>query len=284
MNIYPLNLETLIRNRDYEGIKALVISKLPLIVGAVIIVVVGFIIADLFGKLFVKALRAKGTDPSVHNFLRTMLVFILKVLAVLTALSSVGINVNSIIAALGATGIAAGLGLQDSVKQFASGITILINKPFKSGDFIEIENVCGNVTEIKIMYTTMVTLDNKRILVPNSHITSNNLINYTAENKRRIDLVYSISYDTDIAKAKKVLQEVTRNYDLVLKNPAPVIAVIEHGSGSINLACYVWVYSKDYWDVLYYMQENVKLAFDKNSITIPYEQIDVHLSNDSGKN
>ena len=131
------------------------------------------------------------------------------------------------------------------------------------------------------MYTTLLTLDNKHVIVPNSHITSNNLINYTAENKRRLDLVYSISYNTDISKAKQVLSQVVEKYDLILKNPEPIIAVKEHASNSINIACYVWCNSADYWDVFYYMQEQVKIAFDSNGVSIPFEQLDLHISNDS---
>lgn len=277
MNFIKLNLETLIREKDYEGIKALIISKLPLVVAAFFIIAIGFWISNLIGKATVRGLRAKGVDSSVHTFIKTILVLILKIIVIMTALSAIGININSFIAALGATGIAAGLGLQESVSQFASGITILINKPFKSGDYIELENVSGKVLEIRLMYTTLVTLDNKRVIVPNSHITSSNLINYNAESRRRIDLVFSISYDSDIAKAKDVLAKVAESYELILKNPEPTIAVKEHGPSSINVACYVWCKSSDYWDVLYFMQEQVKLAFDKNGIEIPFDQIDVHI-------
>ena len=284
MNLIKLDLAQLIKNNDIEGIKALIISKIPLIIGALIIVLFGFWIADLVGNIAVKAMKAKGVDSSIHSFVRTMIVLVLKIIVILSAISTLGVNINSIIAALGATGIAAGLGLQESVSQFASGISILINKPFKSGDYVELENVSGKVSEIKLMYTTLITLDNKQIIVPNSHITSNNLINYTAQSKRRLDLVYSISYNTDIAKAKQVLTEVVENYELVLKNPEPIIAVKEHASNSINIACYVWCNSADYWDVFYYMQEQVKLAFDSNGVSIPFEQLDLHISNDSTLN
>ena len=284
MNLIKLDLAQLIKNNDIEGIKALIISKIPLIIGALIIVLIGFWIADLVGNIAVKAMRAKGVDSSIHSFVRTMIVLVLKIIVILSAISTLGVNINSIIAALGATGIAAGLGLQESVSQFASGISILINKPFKSGDYVELENVSGKVSEIKLMYTTLITLDNKQIIVPNSHITSNNLINYTAQSKRRLDLVYSISYNTDISKAKQVLSEVVENYELVLKNPEPIIAVKEHASNSINIACYVWCNSADYWDVFYYMQEQVKLAFDSNGVSIPFEQLDLHISNDNTLN
>ncbi|MBQ6264387.1 MAG: mechanosensitive ion channel [Clostridia bacterium] len=284
MILMKLDLAQLIKKNDFEGIKALIISKIPLIIGALIMILIGFRIANLIGNIAVKAMKAKGVDESIHSFIRTIIVLILKIIVILSAISTLGININSIIAALGATGIAAGLGLQESVSQFASGISILINKPFKSGDYVELENVSGKVKEIKLMYTTLITLDNKQIIVPNSHITSNNLINYTSQSKRRLDLVYSISYNTDIAKAKQVLYEVVNNYELVLKNPEPIIAVKEHASNSINIACYVWCNSTDYWDVFYYMQEQVKIAFDSNGVSIPFEQLDLHISNDNSLN
>lgn len=278
MQIIPLSLEALIRERDYDGIWALFLSKLPTFVAAAAIIVVGFWLANLIGKLAVRAMRAKGVDQSVHGFIKTILTLLLKFVAVLSALSTLGININSLIAAVGAAGVTAGLGLQGSVSQFASGITILINKPFKSGDYIELENINGKVLEIKLMYTVLVTLDNKRVIVPNSHITSGNLINYNAENRRRLDLVFSVSYNADLAQAKSVLADVVAENERILKEPAPIIAVKEHASSSINIACLIWCDSGDYWDVYYYMQEQVKLAFDRERVEIPFEQLDIHIS------
>lgn len=278
MQFLPLTLETLIKERDFDGIWALFLSKLPTIVAALAILVIGFWVANLIGKLTIRALRAKGVDQSIHSFIKTILVMLLKFVVILSALSTLGININSLIAAVGAAGVTAGLGLQSSVSQFASGITILINKPFKSGDYIELENVNGKVLEIKLMYTVLITLDNKRVIVPNSHITSSNLINYNAEDRRRLDLVFSVSYSADIAQAKKVLLKVADGNELVLKEPAPIIAVKEHSSSAINIACLIWCNSNDYWDVFYYMQEQVKLAFDREHVEIPFDQLDVHIS------
>lgn len=280
MTQLPLDLEQLLREKDYSGVWTLFLSKLPTVIAGIAILVIGFWLANLLGKLTVRAMRAKGVDQSVHGFIRTIMVLLLKFIVILTAMSKFGININSFIAAVGAAGVTAGLGLQESVSQFASGITILINKPFKSGDFIELENVSGKVLEIRLMYTTLVTLDNKRVIVPNSHITTSNLVNYNAESHRRIDLVYSVSYDTDIALAKDVLTRVVSDFDLVLKDPAPLIAVKEHGASAVMLTCYVWCNSNDYWDVYFQMQERVKIAFDQNGISIPFDQLDVHIRPD----
>ena len=277
MNILPLTLAELIQQRDFGGIWALIISKIPILFACAVIIIAGFFISNLIGKLAVKAMTVRGVDPSIHSFIKTIITLILKFSVILSALSTLGININSFIAALGAAGVTAGIGLQTSIGQFASGIEILINKPFKSGDYIELENISGKVLEIKLMYTVLITLDNKRVIVPNSHITSNNLINYNAESRRRLDLVYSVSYSADIAKAKQVLLQVAMQNDLVLKEPQPIIAVKEHSASSINIACLIWCNSSDYWEVFYYMQEAVKLAFDEAGVPIPFEQLDVHI-------
>lgn len=195
---------------EWDDVVKFVVSKAPLLLGAVIIVVVGFVLSNLVGKLVVKGMRARGIDPSIHTFIKTIVVLLLKFAVILSALSTMNVDVNSFIAAIGAAGITAGLGLQASVSQFASGIQILINHPFKSGDYIDLGTVSGKVHEIKMMYTELITVDNKRVIVPNSHITGSNIINYNSESKRRIDLVFGISYDADIAKAKEVIAQTVR--------------------------------------------------------------------------
>ncbi|MBQ2847346.1 MAG: mechanosensitive ion channel [Clostridia bacterium] len=277
MKHYPLDLAQLIQEKDFDGIVALAISKAPLILAALLIVVVGFIISNLIGKLVVKGMQAKGVDPSIHSFIKTIITLILKFVFILSALSTLNVNINSFVTALGAAGVTAGIGLQSSISQLASGIQILANHPFKSGDYIDVGTVSGKVHEIKMMYTVLITVDNKRVIIPNSYITSSNIINYNAENRRRLDLVFSVSYDADIAKAKQVIQEVISKNDLIFTDPAPIIAVKEHAASSVNLACLIWCSADEYWNVFYYMQEAVKLSFDENSISIPYGQLDVHI-------
>ena len=265
---------------EWDDVVKFVVSKAPLLLGAVIIVVVGFVLSNLVGKLVVKGMRARGIDPSIHTFIKTIVVLLLKFAVILSALSTMNVDVNSFIAAIGAAGITAGLGLQASVSQFASGIQILINHPFKSGDYIDLGTVSGKVHEIKMMYTELITVDNKRVIVPNSHITGSNIINYNSESKRRIDLVFGISYDADIAKAKEVIAQTVRKNELILTDPEPIIAVSAQAASSVNISCLVWCHTDDYWNVFYYMQEAVKLAFDENKIAIPYDQLDVHISKD----
>lgn len=265
---------------EWDDVVKFVVSKAPLLLGAVIIVVVGFVLSNLVGKLVVKGMRARGIDPSIHTFIKTIVVLLLKFAVILSALSTMNVDVNSFIAAIGAAGITAGLGLQASVSQFASGIQILINHPFKSGDYIDLGTVSGKVHEIKMMYTELITVDNKRVIVPNSHITGSNIINYNSESKRRIDLVFGISYGADIAKAKEVIAQTVRKNELILTEPEPIIAVSAQAASSVNISCLVWCHTDDYWNVFYYMQEAVKLAFDENKIAIPYDQLDVHISKD----
>lgn len=278
MKHYPLDLAQLIQDKDFEGIIALIISKAPLILAALLIVIVGFVISNLIGKLVVKGLHAKGVDPSVHSFIKTIVSLILKFIFILSALSTLNVDVSSFVTALGAAGVTAGIGLQASISQLASGIQILANHPFKSGDYIDVGTVSGKVREIKMMYTVLITVDNKKVIIPNSYITSNNIINYNAEDRRRLDLVFSVSYDADIAKAKQVILDVVKKNNLIFTDPEPIIAVKEHAASSVNIACLIWCSADEYWNVFYYMQEAVKLSFDENSISIPYGQLDVHIT------
>lgn len=276
-NIIPLDLAQLIKDGDLDGIRALILSKFPLIISALLIVVIGFIISDLLGKLLVKGLELKNVDPSVHPFIRTIAVFILKLIFLLTAFSTLGVNVNSFVAALAAGGVTAGLGLQKSVNQFASGLEILINHPFKSGDYVTIGDVSGVVKEIRLMHTELLTLNNVKVIIPNSHITDNCILNYHAEDHCRVELIFSVSYEADIEKAKEAILRVAAENEMVLADPAAAVNVKEHAASSINLVAHLWCDSKNYWPVFYYMQEKVKLEFDRNNIPIPFNQLDIHI-------
>ncbi len=254
-----------------------IFNLLPKIAVAAVILVIGYFFSKFAGKILKKVMVRRRVDETVHYFLCRMLVISLRIVFVLFALSAVGVNINSFIAALGAAGITAGIGLQSSISQFASGIEILFNKPFRKGDFIEIDGVTGTVEEIHFMNTTLITLDNKRVILPNSHVTSKSIINYTAQNKRRIDLKYSIAYGDDIALAKKVLQEAVEACPYTLADPKTIIAVSAHSESAIVLDTFVWCKSEEYWATFYDMQERVKLAFDKAGLHIPFNQMDVHI-------
>lgn len=253
-----------------------IIDKIPAFIIAAVLILAGLLLSSLISKLLVKAMKAKNVDPSVYNFIKRTVSVVIKAIFILSALSMF-FNLGSLVTALGAAGVAASLGLQDSVAQFASGIQILLNHPFKNGDFVEVNGVQGNVSDIRFMNTVITTVDNKRIIIPNSHITTNHIINYSAENIRRIDLVYSISYGDDMAKAKNVIRNVAECNELVLSDPEPQVFVNSHEASSINLVAKIWCKGTDYWDVYYQMQEQVKYAFDANGISIPFNQLDVNI-------
>ncbi len=274
----PTAVENVVAWLNEIDILGKIYAKLPTIILAVLLVVVGYFLAKFAKKLVVKAMKARNVDPSVYNFIKRIVSAGINFCFILAALSMF-INVSSLIAALGAAGVTAGLGLQATVAQFASGIQILINRPFKTGDYVELNGVGGCVADIRFMYTVIITPDNKRITIPNSHITSNHIINYSAENARRVDLSYSISYSEDIAKAKAVIMETALANELVLKDPMPEVRVGAHEASSIQIVTRVWCDGANYWDVYFAMQENVKIALDKNGVNIPFNQLDVHIVN-----
>lgn len=263
---------------SFENFPEKFAAALPKLIVFILVLVIGFWLAKLVGDLTVKILENKGVDKSMHRFVKRSTVIFLRIIVAVIALEQIGFNVNSFITALGAAGITAGLGLQNSIAQLAGGVQILFNKPFKAGDYIEIGDVQGKVREIRFMYTTLVTNDNKLVVVPNQNITTSTLINYTTRDKIRLDLTYSISYEDDIEKAKKVLKQVVESEPLLLKDPKYTIGVYKHGASGVELACFVWCKSSDYWPTYFSMQEKVKLAFDKNGIHIPYDQLDVHIT------
>lgn len=263
----------------FEELPTKILDASPKIIGAVIVIVIGFFFSKLAGKLLIKIMKKNGVDESVHHFLKSMLVVSLRIIFVLFALGVLGIDVSSFAATLGAAGITAGLGLQSLISQFASGIEIMFNKPFRAGDFIELESVMGTVEEIHFMNTTLLTPDNKRVVIPNSHITSNNLINYTAQKQRRIDFKFSIGYGDDILVAKQAVAKANLECPYTINDPAPRIAVGGHGDNSIRIDALLWCKSEDYWSAYYDMYERVKTEFDKAGIHIPYNQLDVHITN-----
>lgn len=262
-----------------EGALEKLWELLPSLIIAALTLVLGFIIAKAAAKLVVKAMRKRGTDPSVYRFVETLVKVTILVIVVISALSSLGLNVSSFIAALASVGVAIGLGLQNSVSQFASGIMIILNKPFKKGDFVEIKGVSGSVNEINIMYTVLLTGDNKRVIMPNSDITSNHIINYSAEEKRRCDITFGISYADDISKARSIIFSQLNKLETVLDEPAPVVVVSSQEASCVQLTLRCWCLNENYWDIYFYLQENVKLAFDENGISIPFDQLDVHIMN-----
>ena len=252
----------------------------PRFLGAVIVLIAGLLLCKAAGKLMKKALKKSHIDETAHKLILQIADIMLKVLVLLCAAGTLGINTTSLITLLGAVGLAASLAVKDSLASLAGGFMVLFSKPFSKGDFIETNSVSGTVENITLTYTTLKTPDNKRIYIPNGEISTSKIVNYSAEETRRLDLVYSISYQDDILLAKKILAEIVEKSGLALPDPAPAYLVAEQAASSVNLAVRVWVKTADYWDLNFYMNEQVKLEFDKAGITIPFNQLDVNLHGD----
>lgn len=250
---------------------------LPKLIGAIIILIIGLSLAKLVANLVKKAMIKAKLDESIISFLNSLISIVLKVIVGITVLSQLGVNMTTIIATLSAATVAIGLALKDSLSNVASGALIIINKPFKIGDFLNIEDLEGTVTKIEIMYTTIITNDNKQISIPNSKLTTSTIINYTAQENRRVDLKFSISYSQNITDAKNVIRSVIEQHNNIVKEIEPSIVVSEHAENCIVLSVKVWCYKKNYWDVYFQLLEEVKNAFDENNIEIPFNQLDVHI-------
>jgi small conductance mechanosensitive channel len=247
------------------------------IVLALLIFYVGRMVVSITVGLVKKLLHSRDMDDILVSFLSSILRWVLLLFVIIAALSQLGINTTSLVALLGAAGLAIGLSLQSSLSNFASGVMLIIFRPFTKGDFVEAGGATGVIDSISIFTTTMTTPDNKEIIVPNGSILGNNITNYSARPTRRVDMVFGISYDDDIRKAKQLLQEIIAADDRVLPEPAPVIALGELADSSVNFLVRPWAKSEDYWALLWDTTETVKLRFDEAGISIPYPQMDVHL-------
>lgn len=228
-------------------------------------------------KLLERVLRKSKLDDMLINFITSIASVVMLLFVIVAALSHLGVDTTSLIALVGAAGLAIGLSLQDSLKNFAAGVMLVIFKPFREGDFVEAAGVSAVVEHIQIFNTIMRTGDNREVIVPNGAIYSGVITNFSARDTRRIDMVFGIGYDDDLRKAKEVLAEIIAADDRILKDPAPVIAVSELADSSVNFVVRPWVNSADYWAVLWGTTEAVKLRFDEEGISIPFPQMDVHM-------
>jgi len=244
---------------------------------AIAIFVIGKFIARMISRLLQKALRRTSTDSMLVGFLGNIAYGILLVAVVLAAIDSLGVNVTSLLAVLGAAGLAIGLALKDSLSNFASGVMIIIFRPFNIGDYITAGGSAGTVDEIGLFCTLLHTPDNQRIIVPNSAIMGGTIVNTSAMSTRRIDLVIGIGYDDNIGQARDIIMAIVESDERILKDPEPGVVVGELGDSSVNLNVRPWVNSEDYWSVRANLLENIKLQLDEAGISIPYPQQDVHM-------
>jgi small conductance mechanosensitive channel len=264
---------TALTQQAYE----MVLSYVPSLAMALITLIVGLWVIGLIAKLVRLSMEKSKVDVTLIPFLSSLVSWVFKVLLFISVASMVGIATTSFVAVLGAAGLAIGLALQGSLANFAGGVLIMIFKPYKINDLVEAQGHLGVVKEVQIFNTILVSLQNKRIILPNGAVSNGSITNYTTEGLIRVDLTVGIAYNADIAKSKKVLMDVMAANDLVLSEPAPFVGVSEMADSSVNLAVRPHCKPEHYWDVFFTINEEMKLALDANDITIPFPQRDVHL-------
>jgi small conductance mechanosensitive channel len=247
------------------------------IVIATVIYIVGKIVVGILINVLGKIMARSKYDDMLIDFVKAIARAALMLFVIIAALNQLGVNTTSLVAILGAAGLAIGLSLQSSLQNFAAGVMLLVFKPFKAGDFIEAGGATGVVKSISVFTTVMTTGDNKEIIVPNGGIYGGNITNYSAKATRRVDMVVGIGYDSDLKKAKEILNEMVAADERILKEPAPTVAVSELADSSVNFVVRPWVASGDYWGVKFDFNEAVKLRFDAEGISIPFPQMDVHV-------
>ena len=247
------------------------------IIGAIAIFVIGKWVAKKLSGLIKKLMERGDIDPTLSAFIASILDILLMVVVVLAAIKNLGIDTTSFIAILGAAGLAIGLALQGTFGNIGSGVILILFRPFEVGDFIAAGGESGTVEAITLFNTTLITPDNKVILIPNASVAGGNITNFSKKEERRVDFVFGIGYDDDLKLAKATLQEIIDADTRILKDPVSFIGVGELGDSSVNFTVRVWVKAADYWGVHFDTIEKVKLTFDEKSISIPYPQMDIHL-------
>ena len=247
------------------------------LLGAIVLVIVGMKGIKWLRKWIRTSEKLNKIDDSLRSFMISFSSVVLYIVLFITVAVILGIPTTSFITMLASCGVAIGLALQGSLSNFAGGIMILIFKPFKVGDYIEAAGESGTVTEISVVYTELLTVDNKKITIPNGTITNSVIENYSAEKIRRVDLEFNTAYDCDIEKVKKIITEVLESHPKALINPEIFVRLSAHNESALTYTARVWCKTEDYWDVNFDVIESVKKAFDENHIQIPYNQLDVHI-------
>lgn len=240
------------------------------IIGALIILIIGLWLIKMIIKVTKKVMNKRGIDASLQGFLTSLIGWTLKIFLFVTIAGQLGIKTTTFAAVIAAAGLAIGMALQGALANFAGGALIMIFKPFKVGDYIEAQGEQGVVKEIEIFTTKVNTVDNKEVILPNGALSNGNIINYSSEGKRRVDINFGVSYDADIKETKQVLMRVLTSTPNVLKDPAPAVMLGELADSSVNFITRTWVKTEDYWDAYFYIMENTKVALDNAGIEIPY--------------
>ncbi len=259
-----------------EDITSMVYGYSVNVIIALAIFIIGRKVAQVATNIFVQFLEKSKVEKTLKSFLENVVYTLLLIVIVLAALNQLGVQTTSFIAILGAASLAIGLAFKSTLSNISAGVMIVIFKPFTIGDYLEVAGVTGTVEELNLFHTIFKTGDNKVIIVPNSKITANNIINYSKKDVRRLDLIFGISYDDDLKIAKDILLQLANDDIRVLHDTEPFVAVKELANSSVNLLLRVWVKRADYWGVNFDMLEKVKLTFDEKGISIPYPKMDIH--------
>ena len=252
-------------------------SALPSIIVALVIAVIGVFLSRLIARTAAKAFSRSNIDGAARSFLESLIRIILYMVVLIMVLSLLKVPMSSIITLFGAAGLAVSLALQNCLSNLCGGFIILFSKPFSAGDTVELDNTVGKVQSISILYTKIVTFDNKTVFIPNGKVSDAKIINYTESPTRRIDLNFSISYDSDYAEARRLILHAIAEEKLILSTPVPVVRMSSHGESSVGIDVLVWTNNDDYNTARYDLIEAVKASFDQNGIVIPYNQYDVHI-------
>lgn len=252
---------------------------IPKLLSAILVLWIGFKLIKLMKKTLTRIMENHKLDVSLRSFLTSAIDVVLKILLIVMVMDIVGIKVTSFIAIIGAAGLAVGMALQGTLQNFAGGVIILLLKPFKVGEYIECGNYKGYVKDIRIFHTIIYPFNGRTIIVPNSDLATTSLINHTREPKIRLDATASVAYGTDLAFAKKVLQDMVDENPLILQDPKPIIAVSKLNSSSVDIALWLWVDTENYWKLYMRLSEDIYNAFNDNNISIPFPQIQIHQDN-----
>lgn len=268
MENFEFNAETLMTFMTTYG---------PNLVKAILVLVFGLWAVKLITGVIRNVLNKSNVDPSLRGFFRSMVSITLKIMVYITALGMLGVEMTSFVAILASAGLAVGLALSGTLQNFAGGVMILLFKPYKVGDFVEAQGFSGTVKEIQIFVTILTTPDNKTVIIPNGPLATGSLTNFSTQATRRVDMVFGIAYGDDVDKAYEVLRKMISEDEKILSDPEPFMALKELADSSVNIVVRVWVNSPDYWEVYFRMNEKVYKTFDKEGLSIPFPQRDIHV-------
>lgn len=271
----------LLFNLSWAEISPLVVKYGTKLAVALLVLIIGLWIAGILTKLFKRMMLKRGTDASLVPFLTGIVKTALRIMVVISALGMLGVEMTSFVAVLGAASLAVGMALSGTLQNFAGGVMLLIFKPFKVGDFIEAQGHSGVVKEIQIFNTILTTVDNRVVIIPNGGLSTGSMVNFSAMDTRRVDWSFGIAYGDQVDKAEAVLTRLIQEDERVLKDPAFFIGLGELADSSVNITVRVWVNAADYWGVFFDMNKKVYDTFAKEGLSIPFPQMDVHISKEA---